>query len=478
MSTRLVPPPTNSSLDEQQRETAALRASRWLAVGVGGYLLSQSFLIPLAPLGPSWSIWPTLADLAIGGLVLAAALTPPGKVIVSRANREIWGLLCWLYVACVLSFFIVNLTMGSAGRGLAVDEGVYYLYRMTQFMIVYWATMRVAFSPGRERALFYVTAFVYIVTCAACLLTFLDVLPGTRIVAHLPAGRVAGPWGFFHANQAQGLGFVGHNHAYVSAQVLMLLALTLNLSGRSRPLFNGSMILLGVVAAFATGSRAGLAATLLFAVCMVLRTPVYAIVAGVVVGLVALFLPQDFMANEQIADLASEQGKIVDPMQATQFRARRELWRRWAEFLARSPQLLITGVGFGGTRGDAAPGVSPHSQPYMVLVEFGILGLIGFAWLVLIILDRLRKTEPPPKPVLWATISLLLASATQETFYPVPALGHFVGFYFCTLAIALRQPNRTLVPPSLTGGRAGGFPLPVGPGRPQPEPTPLTPRHR
>jgi hypothetical protein len=259
-------------------------------------------------------------------------------------------------------------------------------------------------------------------------------------VAHLPSGRIAGAWAPYFINQARGLGAVGYNHAYVAAQILLLLALKMVLDDRPRSIVNAAFLLLGIAAAFASGSRAGLAAILLYAFCLFVRNPRYIPLVALLLFLASMFVPGEMLKSHDLAGMAEAQGEIADPMQAEQFRARIALWQAWFDWFCREPDLLITGIGFGGTRGDQAIGAATHSMPAMVLVECGVLGLLVYLWLVFVALDTLRRVESPPQPLLWGSICLLFGALTQETFYPVAAMGHFLVMYMGALAIALQLP--------------------------------------
>lgn len=416
------------------------RFSRWQFVAVCCYIAAQVYLLPIAARGPSWAVWPKFADLVAAGMLALCPLLLFSKSAASPAARIVFVRMLVAFTGCAASFFLVNLMLVRAGRGLAVSDGVYYLYRLLQVAAVYWVASQVVYTPRRVGVLRFIATGTFVATCALVLLTFAEVVPGPSLVSHLPGGRVAGAWAPYFVSQARGLGAVGYNHAYVAAQILLLLALKFVLDDRPRSLANSILLLLGIVAAFASGSRAGLAAMLLYAFCLFARNPVYIPIVGVLLFLASMFVPGELLSGD-VAGMAAEHGKLADPMQAVQFRARVEIWRSWFDLLCREPDLLITGIGFGGTRGDQAIGSAPHSMPAMVLVECGVLGLMVYAWLVFVALDMLRRVEPAPKPLLWASISLLFGALTQETFYPVAAMGHFLVLYMGTLAIALQLPT-------------------------------------
>ena len=77
--------------------------------------------------------------------------------------------------------------------------------------------------------------------------------------------------------------------------------------------------------------------------------------------------------------------------------------------------------------------------PLHIILETGIVGLLMFFLLFSNILKCLYQNESGTKPVFWVTVCLLIGSISQETFYPVAALGHFLGFYLSSVAIVLRK---------------------------------------
>jgi hypothetical protein len=88
-----------------------------------------------------------------------------------------------------------------------------------------------------------------------------------------------------------------------------------------------------------------------------------------------------------------------------------------------------------------------------LIVEGGLIGLAAFLLVASTVLRHLRLREAGLQPILWATVALLFSSLTQETLYPTPATGHFLGFYLSAVAIALRSDEDG---GAKNGGRADG----------------------
>jgi hypothetical protein len=461
--------------------------SRWPFVALCIYLLSQACLIPVMALGPSWAIWPRLSDFAVGLLFAATLVSRPSKWPITEASQTVFRLLVIAYIGAIVSFFLVNLLIGGAGRGLAIDDGQYYLYRITQFLIVYWVAMRVPLTPSRQKILANVATITLVATCVLCLLTWAGIPSGPRIVSHLPSSKeVAGPWVTYALDEARGYGLISYNRAYVAAHLLLLTALKLNLDVKRRPLLDVAYIGLALAACFVSGSRAGFAAMGLFTFALFVRNPIYVPVAGLLLGLTSLFVSPETFSSGDITKIAEEQTKIANPMEAEQFRARVNLWSRWLDRFSRDPFALVVGIGFGGARGEGGVDMA-HMQYLTVLGELGIFGLLFYLWLFYTILHGLWRYEPKPNPLFWATVALLFGAATQETFYPVVAFGHFLGLYALAVALALRPQS---APAAAAGAGAAmsaapfvpqarvGAPWPVfqpglGPGQPSLQPNPL-----
>jgi len=423
------------------------------------YLLTQICLIPVAALGPSWAVWPRLSDFAVGLLFAAALIARPSKWPVTEASQAVFRLLVIAYIACIASFFLVNLLIGSAGRGLAIDDGQYYLFRVTQFLIVYWVAMRVPLTPSRQKILSKVATFTLVATCVLCMLTWVGIPSGPRIVAHLPRSKeIAGPWITYALDEARGYGLISYNRAYVAAHLLLLTALKLNLDVKRRPLLDVAYIGLALAACFVSGSRAGFAAMGLFTFALFVRNPIYVPVAALLLGIASLFVSGDNLSSGDITKIAEEQTKIANPMEAEQFRARITLWTRWLDRFSKDPFALVVGIGFGGARGEGGVDMA-HMQYLTVLGEFGTFGLLFFLWLCYTILHGLWRYEPKPNPLFWATVALLFGATTQETFYPVVSFAHFLGLYAMAVALALRPQFASAAPGGMPGAVPAGAPF-------------------
>jgi hypothetical protein len=262
----------------------------------------------------------------------------------------------------------------------------------------------------------------------------------------LPIGEdAAGPWHKYTAptyTEPRGWGTVGYNHAYTAAHVLLLLALCLHLGSPRTALPDSTLVLLGVMGCFLSGSRAGLAAMLFFAAVYWLKKPIYGVavllLSSLIVGAVFAIYPETLTTLEtELTHIVQRQSVLTDSPDRDDLVGRTDIWEARIAFLDEDPVRWIVGSGFGAALDS---GSDAHMLPLHIIVEMGVLSLAVFVCLFGIILTALYQHGRHQKVLFWATIAFLLSSTTQETFYPVAALGHFMGLYFCVVAIGLRTP--------------------------------------
>jgi len=419
-----------------------LKRTKWLFFALCCYLLSQSFTIPIFAIGPSWAIWPTLSDLATGLLVLTFLLNISHTPVQSKANRNIFYILILICLGCILSV-AWNFTWQTNESTRESIFGVFQIYRLVEFICIFWITARIPLTPERINLLKQIVETVLIFVCAGVVLTYFSILPLSALTAHLPYSfDIAGPWASYaHAGRLEsgekGWGTIGYNHAYVAAQVLMLVSLRIHLALEQKNVFsNTTFLLISIVACFLSGSRAGLAGMLVFAIVYWRQQPKYAFI-GFTTAILAMLVA--FIVGLQTVNfedsIIERQKTLFEANKAENLSGRDEIWIQRVNFLDKEPVRWLTGTGFGSA---ITFDQNAHMLCLQIILETGLVGLAIFVFLFYKILHFLYLYEPGVKPIFWVTIALLVTSATQETFYPVPALGHFIGFYLCSIAIALR----------------------------------------
>lgn len=409
------------------------------------YLISQSFTIPIIPIGP-WAAWPCLSDFAIAYLGITFLFDKKHLQPTSLSSQRILNFLPIIFLGCLASY--LGYLLGShTGAEKGANFGLFQIYRLLEFFLVFGITTRIPFDQKRITTLRTITTWVFLFVCLGIFLTFFAIVPLTLVGAHLPkSAGAAGPWSYYATPRVgEGWGTIGYNHAYVCAQVILLIGLYLHLTPthlkRSLRSFTGLYLVIAVIASFLTGSRSGFGVMLLLALTQWIKKPSY-----IITLLTTLVLGLPFAGLVQWALKSSSQsgdGFILD-RQLTIFAAgdrnnlsgRDEIWHHRLDFLEAEPWRWISGSGFGSA---VDSGNNAHMLALQITIETGLIGLGIFLFLFGLILLLLYRFESGSRDFLLTTIALLISSVSQETFYPVPALGHFLGFYLCCLAIALRN---------------------------------------
>lgn len=442
-------------LRQPQPRTAPLDAvaeTRWVFVLLCCYLASQAYTVAILPVGP-WAVWPGLPDVVFGALVAAWFFVPRPATELSGIRRTAVQAILGLTIACILSYVTFTLlasnletvSFGSGQQGPAF--GLFEAVRLVQFLILFRIAAGIPYTPGRLAVITRVVTAALIFVCVTVILTFIRIIPSAAFSPLLPNDReTAGAWWQYVNNYDEfGLGAISYTHAYVAAQVALLLGLALHLRGHQRWAGNGLLIVLALAAALVSGSRAGFAGVLLMAAVFLLaRSPRWLVSFALALALVgaAAFLYVSSQPPVEgdpglLGSIVDRQADAFQPFEEDNLVGRNEIWAGRIAALNAEPWRWFTGWGFGSAP-DTGPALNPHLLPLQVIVElgFGMLLLIALAGARL--MRDLWRRESFDRPFFWTTIALLLSSATQETFYPVPAMGYFLGFYLVALAIVQR----------------------------------------
>lgn len=410
------------------------KASMWPYVALLGYFASFCYVIPVPAPGLPWAVWPTLTDFAAALLIAATFLAgkPRGFTKHPLAARLVSGLAAFLVLGGV-SFVVINLGM-NAGRQseFGLENGVFYMYRTFQFALVAWAASQIPMSPSRLRGIAWVCAGVLLLAGATCLVNRVGIVPTSMLAPQIPASKnISGPWSGYADDALLGSGTLGYNHALGAAILVTLLALFLSLPKKPNALAGGFLVLYAVLAIAATGSRAGLATALIYALYVLFRNPILVVGAVVVGAAVYLVIPTDAIQGEDLEAAVEKQSELANPLESEQFQSRQLIWQTWSEKLLQEPRYLVTGVGFGAARDVAGLG---HNQPLTVLGEFGVFGLLGALLAAGLLLRAVWRLEKSPRRFSWYIVVIYLSCMTQESLYPVPAMGHFPGL-FCVAIV-------------------------------------------
>lgn len=430
-----------SQIDSVRQSKIKIRQTSCLFFALCCYLVSQAYTIPIAPVGPSWAIWPCLSDLAIGLIVVSFLFCNSYSVPASKANRKIFLLLIVVFLGAMLSYvYYLNFLLDWNSNGVKI--GIFQLYRLVEFTLLFWIVTKIPLTAERIKIMSRIVDIVLILVCIGIFLTYVRIVPLAAVTSHLPP---VGAWifyeGYGRTGAGKGLGFVGYNHAYTAAQVTLLLSLRMHLSlNNKNTLVNNLFVVLALIATFLSESRSGLGAILVY----VIIYWSYDLKYVFKLSYIALFLFSITSVIGLQASLLESENNTVLERQKTLFEAgntenlsgRDEIWLQRVDYLYEQPIRWIFGTGFGAA---ADSGDNAHMLPLHIILETGILGLLIFTILFSNILKCLYQNELGTKPIFWVTVCLLISSISQETFYPVAAFGHFLGFYLSSVAIVLRK---------------------------------------
>jgi len=438
--------------------------TRWVFVLLCCYIASQAYTVPLLPVGP-WPVWPGLPDVVFGALVTAWIVTKRPATELTGVQRTAVQVVFTLTLFCLASYLVstilisnletISFGLNQQGPGFGLFEG----FRMIQFLILFRIAAFVPYTPYRLAVLRKVVTGAFLFVCATVFLTFLDIVPSSAFSPLLPQDKEAAGawWHFVHNFDGYGLGAISYTHAYVAAQITLFLGLALHLRGNRAWAGNGLLIACGLGASLVSGSRAGFAGVLLVAgVFLLARSPrwlvnfvLFLALAGTVAFVYLSSQPPVEGESGPLGSILEHQVNAFQPYKAENLVGRADIWSGRIDNLNDDPWRWFTGWGFGSSP-DTGPALSPHMLPLQIIMELGFGMLLPIGIVCGKLLRDIWHRETIDRPFFWMTIALLLSSATQETFYPVPSTGYFLGFYLVALTIVLRAGTDPVRSPAAT----------------------------
>ncbi|MGI8486458.1 MAG: O-antigen ligase family protein [Thermomicrobiales bacterium] len=438
-----------------------VRESRWIFVILCGYLASQAYTVPILPIGP-WPVWPGLPDLMFGLLVIAWLPTMRSVTALGGIRRVAVGAMLGVTITAVASYVIFTLlqsnlnTLSFGANQQGPSFGSFEVVRLIEFFILFRIAAGVPYTPFRLGVLRRVVTGTFLVVSITVLITFRNVIPSQIFAPLLPRDQAtAGAWWYYlHNYDGYGLGAISYTHAYVAAQVTLLLGLTLHLRGRHHRVGNTLLIVLALAASLVSGSRAGFASVVLIAgVFLLAQSPRWLLNCLLILALagagIYVYISSQPPTNGggPLASIVNHQVDAFQPFQTENLVGRDEIWSGRLANLNRHPWRWFTGWGLGSSP-DTGPALSPHMLPLQIIMELGAGMLMLLAVLWARMLRHVWIRERFERPFFWTTIALIVSSATQETFYPVPSTGYFLGFYLVAVAIVLRAQTEPAVNPN------------------------------
>ncbi|HEX7079610.1 MAG TPA: O-antigen ligase family protein [Gammaproteobacteria bacterium] len=401
-------------------------------------ILAQAYSLPVLTVGPSWAVWPTPPVITACGMIGIAVLASPGAW---PPLRKMIGGYVLLFALCLLSVALVTV----AAHDLLIPDAtldfgfpLYHVWIMGLAGGSLWAASTIHIRPDRFPLLANVTLAALLWICVSIVLTYKNFIPTRELAPQLPMDPgVSGAFSRYLLNmEGAGLGTVGYNHAYPAAVVLILSALWLQLLPRGRrPLLRALVLSLGLVAVFLTGSRAGFAGFLLFFAAVAAAERSIRTLFGIVA--LGLLLALAVAALEvPIEETMQRQAAVFEAPSAEALAGRDVIWQHRLQFLNDDKVRWLIGTGFGSAM---ATGSDAHMLYLHIVVEMGVLGLLAFIVFYASILHALWRRLPYSRYFFLATACLLVSSLTQETLYPVPALGFTLPLYLIALAVTIRS---------------------------------------
>lgn len=400
------------------------------------FWFSQSFLIPLAPLGPSWAVWPTLTDLVVI-VMIPLILSQKSRRTLDDPSQTVLRLTRNAFYLCSISFLVASVVYGMRDDLRVI--GAYQCVRLLQYLVVIYATVQLDMSLSRWNIFRWLSLSVFLLISIGVLLNFLGVVSGSAVTPLLPASPLfAGPWGAYVAGSVHDGGFISYNHAYAGAQLILsggVAFLFFEQSKYARLLIS----LLFLVSIFCTGSRASLiVAILLVAAWEWKRTNSNLIV----IALFCCLALSWFAGAAEFGDAVERQSSSASSLEDDGLSGRTGIWQEHLDYFASNPLNMLFGTGYGYNGKVSAS--NAHLLYLHVLTESGLAGLLFFLYLQK---KTLFLLQSPHLRVMRLTVwALLLTGLTQETLYPTSAFTHFVGFYLSALVMALRFPGCTVFP--------------------------------
>lgn len=424
-------------------QTVNVQRTRLAFFALCCYLASQAVGIPVKAFGPSWAVWPTLSDIAVAIMAVSILNGYWRFRVTSRANNEIFQGLLLILGGTVLVFFFMymrNTIVSIGGSDKSMSTGMFQIYHLTQFVFIFWVTAGIPLTDSRLKLLSRLVDIVLLIVFAGVIGTYFSIINTRQLISHLPYTAVAGPWSALYDRQMSEIGLVGYNHAYTALQLIMLTSLALHLRPKAGLLAESAYLLMCMAGVVMSGSRAGMAAALIFIAAHLIRKPGTLVTVFAVT--VLLSIVGGGVLYSQNANFSESMDRLMSlkkPTEPDSLSGRTDIWRESFAFIQEDPVRWLIGAGPGSV---AQQGYNAHMLYLQIVMEAGIVGLCIFGFVFLKVIKYLYRVEKGTKPILYATLVFLISSFTQETFYPVPALGHFLGLYLCSLAIALRfNPN-------------------------------------
>jgi hypothetical protein len=284
-------------------------------------------------------------------------------------------------------------------------------------------------------------ALTFWISSALLLANYFDLITTPEMAPHIPKDlATSGPWAFYSMGTVGSpVGGISFHHAYPAVQLLLLAAMYLYLLPPTRVWLPCLILSLLWICGLVSGSRAGFVAVCMFLAAMVLSRPRQLLVMTVIAVMAVvtgLYFSSDFAAA--FTEAVNRQESIATSYEDDGLAGRVEIWNDRVALLNQNPAYWLTGTGFGSA---IETGSNGHMLFLQTTLECGLLGTAVFLWLLWKTTNFLWRRGSEVRILCYLTLALLVSALTQETLYPVPALGHFCGMFLFCLGVAVSRPT-------------------------------------
>jgi hypothetical protein len=396
------------------------------------FLLSQGYVVPVLLVTSNWALWPSLVDICFAVFIIIT-------IFRARNNRTDANI-CYLQKAMiayilvsVISFVVITIYSSDSGRG--INFGGYQLYSLCKFYLMLWAAGKMPIDGVRLKIINRVLFVLALWVCGVVILRYYVV--DVDFYQTIKDPLVAGPWAYSNRNIITSI--LGYNHGFTAAQILLIIALCIQTGFNKQKLNLFEMLLLamGVVSCFLTQSRAGFVSFVIFAIIMMveksLKIAVFVAMTFVLIGIMShapiVQYDGDVIINRQMWFTSSN-------IDVSVLSGRDQIWKDKIQLMQEQPLILLFGSGFGMA---AEGNVNAHMLILHMIIELGLIGTAIIAIRSFGVMKILFRYRERLKPMLACTIALLISTLSQETFYPVPAFGWFIGLFIVSLRVALSE---------------------------------------
>ena len=428
-----------------ENDSIAIKRSRLVFAAALLFVASQIFTIPLYAIGP-WAAWPTAPDI-MSAILLSAWILACGWqwTVNSYSKRILWVLILLLW-GMLLSLSLMTLLSAHLGWSPPTDRGslesaLFAIGKFIHSLAMFGILATLPWSERRGALVRQVTSMVLLGVVFLVAMTYFEILGTDLLGSHLPSSdSIAGAWGWYNQGvlTGEGVGGVGYNHAYTALQILLLLAFVRQLGPTRMSPTDYLMLVMATGGIVLSGSRAGVVGLLVYLSLSLLGSSVREkLIIGMLAGSAAAAITVwsrgrlfDLEITQRILSLAdAARGK------SETLSGRDSLWNAAISAIFESPGTLLFGHGLGRT--SELLGDNAHSFLLQVWIELGAAGVLMISSAMVGLLVVLSRTSPSNKSLLYASIAFLVTAATQETFYPVPAMGGFLVLYLSVISFSI-----------------------------------------